>query len=324
MAENSPIVSVAICTFNSADRIMLVLEALARQTETSARWELVVVDNASRDGTAAVVKAGLQQHLPNRGRLVHEPKPGLMYARRKAAAEVHGPFIAFLDDDNIPYPDYLERLLAVLERHPQVGIVGGKVEPAWVGEPTPLGQAVANFALAICDRGDEAFSYPDVTGGPAGAGMVVRREMLRRIFEEASLASRVTGRTGTALVGGEDTALVIRAHQLGYDCRYEPSLVIQHRIPAARTAPDYLLRLYEGIGRGQASMRPLYDPKARSTVLALMIALKEGLRWLAGTWRGPSVQIRREFGPLAADVHRLQQRQVYGRFRQGLRESFRR
>lgn len=322
--SDRPEVSVAICTFNSADRITLVLEALARQTETSARWEVVVVDNASRDETRSVVLAGLARYLPTRGRMVHEPQPGLMYARQKATAEVRGRFIAFLDDDNIPYPDYLEKLLAVLDRHPNVGVVGGKVEPEWLGEPTALGQAVANFALAICDRGEQPFSYPDITGGPAGAGMVLQRALLEKIFEEQSLANRVTGRTGTALVGGEDTALVIRAHQLGYDCRYEPSLVIKHRIPAARTQPAYLRRLYEGIGRGQASMRQLYDAKARSTVLAVLIAVKEGMRWLAGGLCGPSAQTKKEFGPLAAEVHRLQQRQVYGRFHQGLREPFRR
>jgi glycosyltransferase involved in cell wall biosynthesis len=322
-AAPDPAVSVCICTFNSADRIGLVLESLARQSDATARWDVLVIDNASRDGTGAVVASGLAQQLPGRGRLVREEQPGLMHARRKAAQEATGAYMAFLDDDNIPRPDYVERLLEVLARHPHVGVVGGKVTPEWLGEPTPLGQAVASFALAICDRGDEAFAYPDVTGGPAGAGLVVRRELLRTIFNEASLAHKVTGRTGTALVGGEDTAIVIRAHQLGYACRYEPGLVIAHRIPASRTAPDYLLRLYEGIGRGQASMRSLYDPKARIAALALLIAVKEGLRWLAGALRGPSRSLRAELGTLAPEVHRLHQAQVYGRFRQGLREPFR-
>ncbi len=315
-------VSVCICTYNGADRIALVIEALARQTDRSARWDVLVVDNASKDDTAAVSRAALVALMPGRGRCVHEATPGLMHARRTATREARGAFIAFLDDDNIPAPEYIQRLLEVLPRHPRAGVLGGRVVPEWIGEPTPLGVAVASFALAVCDRGPDAFAYQDVTGGPAGAGMIVRRALMDRIFEESALARTVTGRTGTALTGGEDTAIVIRAHQLGYDVRYEPELVVAHRIPAARTSPEYLLRLYEGIGRGQAAMRPLFDPKARSRLLAALIALKEGARCLIGGVRGPSASVVREYGALAPDVHRLQQRQTYGRFHEGMKRAF--
>lgn len=321
---STPFISVCICTYNGAERIGYVLEALGRQTDQSDRWDILVVDNASGDATCEVVRRGIEAHLSRRARLVREEHPGVMYARRKAAQEARGPVIAFLDDDNVPAPDYLERLLAVWPLYPRAAVMGGKVKPQWIGTPTPLGEAVAPFALALCDRGDEPFAYQDVTGGPAGAGMVVSRDLMRQIFREEDLAGAVTGRTGTGLTGGEDTAIVIRAHQLGFECRYEPSLVLFHRIPASRTSPDYLLRLYEGIGRGQASMRRLYDPRMKSTALAVLIALKEGLRWLSGYVRGPGATVRREYGERARDVHRLQRRQTYGRFRQGLSEALRR
>lgn len=312
-------VSVCICTHNGAERIGLVLEALGGQTERSPRWEVVVVDNASKDGTAAVVAKSLSTCLPGRSRCVAEPQPGLMYARRTAVNEARGEFIAFLDDDNIPAPDYLERLLDLLVKQPRVGIFGGRVWPEWVGEAEPLGKAVAFFALAACDRGDEPFAYRDVTGGPAGAGMVIRRELLEKIFEEKSLASTVTGRVGKVLTGSDDTALVVRAHQLGYEVRYEPSLVLYHRIPASRTTREYLLKLYEGIGRGQAALRLLYDPRARNPVLRRLIGIKEWMRWVKGAMIGPSAETKREYGSLAGGVHELQQRQTLGRFRESMR-----
>lgn len=315
----APLISVCICTFNGAERIESVLAALGRQTDRTDAWDVIVVDNASRDRTADVARAAIDAHLAGRGRLVAEAQPGLMHARTRATTEAHGEVIAFLDDDNIAAPDYIETLAAIVRSHPRAGVIGGKVAPDWIGAPDPLGVAVANFALAMCDRGETPFAYQDVTGGPAGAGMVVRRDLLLKIFAEADLAHRVTGRTGTALTGGEDTAIVIRAHQLGYEVRYEPALLVHHRIPAERTRKEYLLRLYEGIGRGQANMRPLFDPKARSLVLRRLIALKEGLRCIAMRVRGPSAALRAEFGPLAPDVHDLQIRQTYGRFDQGLR-----
>ena len=145
---------------------------------------------------------------------------------------------------------------------------------------------------------------------------MIRTELLRAIFAEPAFAGRVAGRIGGGFVGGDDIALVIRAHQLGYEVWYEPSLVIDHRIPASRTEMEYLLKLYEGIGRGQANIRPLFDAKARRPALARLIALKDVARWLRACVTGPSRSLRAEFGALAADAHRLHRRQLYGRFRQ--------
>lgn len=315
--------SVCICTYNGAERIGLVLEALGRQTRRAGDWEVLVVDNASKDDTARVVDEGLQTHLPHRGRRICEEQAGVMYARRRAAQEARGALLAFLDDDNIPAPDFVECAMTVMARHPEAGIAGGKVLVEWLGTPTALGQAVAPFALAIRDLGDQAFAYQEITGGPDTAGMVARTDVLRTIFSDPDLARKITGRKGKSLVSGEDTALVIRAHQLGVTCRYEPELVIRHRLPADRTTLPYLLRLYDGIGRGQASMRPLFDAKASQPLLAVLIALKDGGRWLVRKMRGPAPSFREQFGALAPDMHRLQQAQIWGRFVQGLKEPFR-
>ena len=313
--------SVCLCTYNGAGRVGEVLAALGGQNAPGADWEVVVVDNASTDDTTRVVEEGLARHVPGRGRCVRELQPGLMQARRRATAEARGRVILFVDDDNIPAPDYVAQALAIMARHPEAGVVGGRVEADWLGEPTPLGRAVAGFALAVCDRGDQPFAFPDLTGGPAGAGMIVRREVMERVLADASLAERVAGRTGSSLLSGEDTVIVILAHQMGFTTRYEPALRMKHRIPASRTTPEYLGRLYEGIGRGQAAMRPLFDARARNPVLGTLIALKDGGRWLRGLCLGPSLDLRTQHGPLAADLHRLHLRQVYGRFRQGLREA---
>lgn len=309
-------VSVCICTYNGANRISEVLAALAAQTDASPRWEVVVIDNASTDNTSDVVRACFARGLQSRGRLLHEAQPGQMFARRAAARAARGEFVAFLDDDNVPASDYIERLRAFLPRHPRLGIVGGRVRASWIGEPTPIGRAVANFALAICDRGDQAFAYREVVEGPAGAGLVIRTQLLRAIFAEPAFAGRVAGRVGGGFVGGDDIALVIRAHQLGYEVWYEPSLVIDHRIPASRTEMAYLLKLYEGIGRGQANIRPLFDAKARNRLLRKLIALKDAVRWMMAGIFGPSGAERAAFGAFARDAHRLHRRQVYGRFRQ--------
>lgn len=74
-----PSVSVAVCTRNRSRALARCLDSLAAQRFDSARTEILVVDNGSTDGTAAVV-AGRQARLP-RLRSLSEPVPGLSRAR---------------------------------------------------------------------------------------------------------------------------------------------------------------------------------------------------------------------------------------------------
>jgi hypothetical protein len=85
-----------------------------------------------------------------------------------------------------------------------------------------------------------------------------------------------------------------------------------------------MLKLYEGIGRGQANIRPLFDAKARNPILANLIALKDAARWARACICGPSKATRAEFGALAKEAHCLQRRQIYGRFRQAWANAARR
>ena len=89
-----PGLSVCICTHNGARRLPAVFDCLAAQTAPAALWELLVIDNASTDDTAAVATAQLDP-FGSRARVVSEPEPGLMFARRRAALAARGEIICF-------------------------------------------------------------------------------------------------------------------------------------------------------------------------------------------------------------------------------------
>ena len=304
--------TVAICTYNGRARIGDVIRALARQTLPKGSWELVVIDNASKDDTHEVVRGLLEMLLPGTGRVVLETRAGLAYARARAAAEARGPLLLFLDDDTVPAEDWVECAVRVFAEIPAAGVVGGKVRPRWEVSPTPLAEAVAPFALAICDRGDERVRVVEEGGGVVGAGMCVRTGLLREIYADPAAPAQVTGRTGSNLMSGEDLAISAVAREKGWECWYEPGMVIEHMLPASRMEKGYLLRLYEGIGRGQAATRRVYDWKAR-TVLSWGIGLKDLVRWVGGRMRGGVG------GGLAGELHELRQRQTLGRGLQAMR-----
>ena len=304
--------TVAICTYNGRARIGDVIRALAVQTLPKGEWELVVVDNASKDDTHEVVSGLLGDLLPGNGRVVLEKKAGLSFARARAAEEARGPVLLFLDDDTVPAADWVECGIRAFGERPGAGVIGGKVKPRWEETPTALAGAVAPFALAICDLGDVAVRLNGVGGGVVGAGLCVRTELLREMFGTSDLAAAVTDRKGSSLISGGDLVISVMARKFGWECWYEPGMVIEHMLPASRMEKGSLQRLYEGIGRGQAATRRVYDWKAR-TVLSWGIGLKDLVRWAAGQVRG-GVD-----GGLEGDLHEFRQRQVLGRGLQAMR-----
>jgi glycosyltransferase involved in cell wall biosynthesis len=304
--------SVIICTYNGAVRIGGVLAALARQTLVASDWEVLVIDNASTDDTGEVAARLIQTLLAGRGRVVHEERQGLSHARARAAQEACGDIICFLDDDNIPAQDFVAAAVQAFVDFPKAGVIGGRVLPRWETKPTPLAEAVAPFALAICDCGSAPKRFEAAGGGIVGAGLCVRRSVLCEVFAASGLASAVTDRRGASLISGGDLAISILARQSGWECWYVPTLQIEHVLPAGRMEKAYLLRLYKGIGRGQGATRKLYDWKAR-TLLAWLIAAKDCARWLLGWWRGPSARLPQEGADIHTDLHDLHQNMVLGR-----------
>jgi glycosyltransferase involved in cell wall biosynthesis len=309
-------VTVCICTYNGAGRIRDVIEALSVQSLPRDLWEVLVIDNASTDDSGKVASQLIEAILEGHGRVVHEARPGLSFARQRAAVEARGEIVCFLDDDNVPEVEFVSNALKAFANRLTLGAVGGRVIPVWEKPPTALALAVQDFALAICDRGNKAFAY-GAKLGPVGAGLCIRRELLRKIYLECGAAEAVTGRKGQDCGGGEDLVIAVMAWHHGFERWYDPSLVIRHILPEARMHKDYLLRLYSATGQGQAAVRRLFDWKAR-TPLALVIAAKDSLRWL----RRNFLKIKELSSPgaqaLSKDLNDLEMRLLLARSRRAL------
>ena len=251
--------SVVVCAHNPRRAYLdRVLRSLREQTLRPDAWELVLVDNDSRDSIADVYD--LSWHV--RSRHIAESKLGLTPARMRGIAESGGETIVFVDDDNVLDRDYLEVALRIAAERPWIGAWGGRVEPefevpppAWLSPYLPM-LAVNEVPTAQWSN----YANPCATP-PSGAGMCVRRSVaeawvLRRASDPRLAA---LGRTGTSLASSEDIDLAFTACDLGLGTGRFPELRLLHLIPKERVELGYVLRLIENVIASQILMRSLRE-----------------------------------------------------------------
>ncbi|MEM9482078.1 MAG: hormogonium polysaccharide biosynthesis glycosyltransferase HpsE [Cyanobacteria bacterium P01_F01_bin.116] len=259
-------VTVIICTYNGASRLPQLFKHLTCQLLTSLiDWEIVVVDNNSQDETVQVVQNyQLLPEFTDKLQYCFEPKQGLAFARRCAAQVACGELLAFLDDDNLPNPYWVQAVYDFGQQHPNAGAFGGQIVGVYEGELPYRFERIACF-LAVIDRGQVPFRY-DLLGRwlfPAGAGLVVRRQAWSVVPQQPALS----GVSGESLVGkGEDIETLSYIRKEGWQIWHNPAMEIGHEIGCDRTSPAYLFKLFRGVGlsrhhtrmiRFQAWQKPL-------------------------------------------------------------------
>ena len=243
--------TVAICTYNGANRIKQVLERLHSQINSKdVCWEIVVVDNNSTDDIKQVVNDYQKSHFSTTTlRYLFEPQQGAAFARLRAVEEARGDLVGFLDDDTLPDQNWLINAYEFAQTHPDVGAYGGQIHGEFETEPSPEFKQVAIF-LAIVERGSTPHLYTRVL--PPGAGLVVRRQAW---LESVPKKPFLTGRTPNSMLTSEDIEAIAHIQKTGWEIWYNPAMRIYHQIPAWRLERTYLLSLVKGIGLARHHIR---------------------------------------------------------------------
>jgi glycosyltransferase involved in cell wall biosynthesis len=239
--------TVAIPTYNGAERLPLVLDKLGSQIVVEGlSWEAIVVDNNSNDDTAEVVKTYQKQwNYPFPLRYCFEPQQGLAFARQKAVTEAKGELIGFLDDDNLPEANWVAAGYKFGQSHPKVGAYGSKIVGDFEVTPPENFNRIATF-LALIDRGKSAKLYDSKKKMfPPGAGLIVRKSVwLENVPAKLMLSGRVAGK----MLASEDLEALRYIQGGGWEIWYNPEMVVHHLIPKGRLEKEYLMKLCYGIG----------------------------------------------------------------------------
>lgn len=236
------VIDLVICTYNNVSLLERTLCSIAEQrVSPSIEWTVTIVDNNCTDDTPTLIEHYISMgKIPHLRRIV-EPKQGLTYARICGICNTTAPWIAFVDDDNLLSPDYIEQAVAFAYSHPHCGAFGARVilEPNF---QAPLPVEFQHLAVSTQDFGGSPVELPR-TGLTflIGAGLTINREAVlkSRWLEKQFLV----GREGSRLSGGEDIELVLRIRKAGYELWYNPGCIIKHVVPLKRATEEYLYRI---------------------------------------------------------------------------------
>ena len=207
-----PSLSVVVLTWNEQANIGACLEALARQTRTDL--EVVVVDAASTDRTADIVRA-MQADFPFPLRLdIAATRISVGAARNRGVRLAEAPNVAFLSADTEPRQRWAEEALRQLERFDLV--YGMQVH-----SPRQDGRPAAGVGAAV--RGLRYHFPSGATGDPATYASHVNAAIRKEVLETFPIG---TSKGASAV---DDVLLVRRATRAGYRAMYEPRMAVLHR-----------------------------------------------------------------------------------------------
>jgi len=269
-----PLVSVTLVTYNSRKFIRPCLEAVFAQTHSNL--EVIIIDNASDDGSVEV----LERYRSQARVFLNGENVGFAAGQNQAIESSRGEWVLALNPDVRLEPEFVERLVTAGGLDSSVGVVCGKLLRATpdLGIPgeTRVDSAGIIFTptLRHFDRGwnqpdNGHFARAEYVFGASAAAALYRREMIDDValddgfFDPDFFSYR------------EDADLAWRAQLLGWRCYYEPSAVGYH-----------VRRVTPGRRRRTPSVLRMHSVKNRFLMrLKNVTADLYRRHWLPATWR---------------------------------------
>ncbi|WP_144639440.1 glycosyltransferase family 2 protein [Bordetella genomosp. 13] len=213
MTTAAPRVSIVVLTCNRRDEVLRTLHGLRRHYP---HHPIIVVDNASEDGSAGAIG----QAFPD-VQLVRAPTNEGAAGRNRGCLAATTPYVAFCDDDTCWEAEALARAEAMLDGWPELALASGQVRVGQQGRPDPTCAVMARSPL------------PGLPGiGPGLVGFMAGACVVRRAaFLQAG------GYWPPLFIGGEEGLLALDLLQAGWRIVYAPQLVTWHWPSARRDAP---------------------------------------------------------------------------------------
>lgn len=231
-------IAAVICTYDRYDLLAKAIASLTRQTLAADEFQIVVVDNSPDcDGSERFSESyGAIKNL----KWIVERKPGLSNARNVGAGWAAAPIVAFMDDDAIASPSWLQTLAAAFKRFgTDAQAAGGRVDPIW-GSPRPqwLPDELLGYVSVVNWGGSTRFA--GAKEWLAGTNIAFRTEAL--IGAGGFSVSLGRNKGGHALLSNDEIETLERIAANGGRLLYVPDAVVEHLVPPERLTQPWFRR----------------------------------------------------------------------------------
>lgn len=235
-------VSIIIPTYNREKYLGITIDSFINQTYPSDKYEIIICDNNSTDGTSKVIDKYVSKYGNDRIKHIFEARQGVHYARNVAAKKALGEILYFTDDDMIADKKLLETLISYMDKHKNVGCATGRILPKW--EETPPKWIVKycfNSLLSLNDLGKRSFMSCNDMGVFSCHEAITRQAF----FETGGFHPE---NTAGEWIGDGETGLNQDIKKNGYAFAYVGTSLIFHMIPKSRMTQKYLNKRLENTG----------------------------------------------------------------------------
>ena len=254
--------TVIVPVWNGAATIRSCLESLDRQSFPRDRYEIIVVDNGSSDGTTEIVKtfAGI--------RLLVEPAAGSYRARNLGLAFARGKVIAFTDADCVADLHWLEKGYRNVLRHDGMGVLAGKVELFEVPDRE------SSRGVVVYEK---IFAFQQAASAKAGRSVTANWMSPRHVFEKV-------GTFDGDLKSGGDFLLSAKIARAGFLVRYAPEVIVRH--PTRGSFPELAQKHRRVLGGNCIRRGGRFTPLAMigSTIVGALKKSKRVITQAGYTW----------------------------------------
>jgi GT2 family glycosyltransferase len=305
----SPVVAIIVLTWNQRDLTLDCLTSLAAMDYAVDRLHIIVVDNGSKDSTAAAVR----ESFPHVTVLENDDNLGFAGGNNvgiRRALETSPDYIMLLNNDTTVEPDILHQLLRIIEPDPSVGIVGPKMlyfdkpDTIWCAG-NMIKWSTGETVRLQADQPDQCAAAVRQVDFITACAILLRREVIERI---GLLDPRF-------FIYYEETDWCARASEAGWRILYVPHARIYHKVSAAMgiTSPatDYymvrnsflfLSKHLTGFTRLGAYIRTGYRYSIAIAAFTVKSHHGQRLRNRDAKLLGMRDAFRRHWGKMGADV----------------------
>jgi glycosyltransferase involved in cell wall biosynthesis len=244
--------SVLICTRNRAAQLAQTLERISA-IQSRLKWELIVVDNGSTDGTGAVIAeyAAVSSHPVQ---TIIQQGRGVSIAKNAGWRLSKSPIVVCIDDDCYPAEDYLDRIFERFSNDPKLGFLGGRI---LLYDPTDRRITIQESLEPLClPKG--SFIPPGLI---QGANVTYRRAALSEVggFDPWFGAG--------ALYSGDELELMARISAAGWNGAYDPKPLVYHHHGRKTANDEQRLQRWYDRGRGAYYAKCILNREMRNVYL---------------------------------------------------------